>query len=234
MIVEGRHQRRPAAASARLLAIRGNGPLMKAIVANDVSRTRSQDVACGLQRTHGPNEGVASWIGSRTRVLMECQRQPAHHEEIAATMTVDTLIAEAPSTDFDNPDESAPSIESTPPASTSAPAAPTAEAPVEEQPKKSPPKKALGKKTKTLELTLTVTGTADGEWRAELRQGTTYLARDLAVAAAAVSRAAKELHEDLSTPIDEVIEEAREQQAARVATLEAELEAARKALADLD
>jgi hypothetical protein len=91
-----------------------------------------------------------------------------------------------------------------------------------------------GKKTKTLELTLTVTGTADGEWRAELKQGTSYLARNLAVAAAAVSRAAKELHEDLSNPIDEVIEEARSQQAARVAALEAELDAARKALADLD
>ena len=94
--------------------------------------------------------------------------------------------------------------------------------------------KATGKKTKTLELILTVTSTADGEWRAELKQGTTYLTRNLAVAAAAVSRAAKELHEDLSTPIDEVIEEARSQQAARVTALEAELEAARKALADLD
>lgn len=99
--------------------------------------------------------------------------------------------------------------------------------------RRAPAKKAAGKKTKTLELTLTVTGTADGEWRAELKQGTTYLARDLAVAAAAVSRAAKELHEDLSTPIDAVIEEARAQQAARVAALESELEAARKALADL-
>jgi hypothetical protein len=99
---------------------------------------------------------------------------------------------------------------------------------------KSPAKKAPGKKTKTLELTLTVTGTADGEWRAELKRGTTYLARNLAVAAAAVSRAARELHEDLSIPIDEVIEEARCQQAAKVAALEAELEAARQALADLD
>ncbi len=54
-----------------------------------------------------------------------------------------------------------------------------------------------------------MTGTADGEWHAELEQGTTYLARNLAVAAAAVSRAAKELHDDLATPIDEIIEEAR-------------------------
>lgn len=89
-------------------------------------------------------------------------------------------------------------------------------------------------RTKTLQLTLTVTGTADGEWHAELKQGSTHLVRDLAVAAAAVSRAARELHEDLSTPIDAVIEEARSQQAAKVAALEAELEAARKALACLD
>src|SRR3954463_3549634 len=116
-------------------------------------------------------------------------------------MTVDTLPAEGPPADVDTPDVSVSTV------------------------KKSPAKRASGKKTKTLELTLTVTGTADGEWHAELKQGTTFLARHLAVAAPAVSRAAKELHEDLHTPIAEVIEEARCQQAARVATLEAELEA---------
>ena len=134
-------------------------------------------------------------------------------------MTVDTLPAEAPSTDFDT---LVPSFEPI-----------VADAPVEEKPAKAPVKRA-GKKTKTLELTLTVTGTADGEWKAELKQGNSYIAKNLLVAAAAVSRAAKELHEDLSGPIDEVIDAAREQQAAKVAALEAELEAARKALADLD
>ncbi|EHB50266.1 hypothetical protein MycrhDRAFT_4692 [Mycolicibacterium rhodesiae JS60] len=108
-----------------------------------------------------------------------------------------------------------------------------APAPGSAQPVKAGAKKA-GKKTKTLELTLTVTGTADGEWHAELKRGTTYVARNLAVAAAAVSRAARELHDDLATPIDAVIEEARSEQAARVAALEAELEAARRALANLD
>ncbi|AQT79638.1 hypothetical protein B1R94_10695 [Mycolicibacterium litorale] len=126
-------------------------------------------------------------------------------------MTVDTLAPEAPYARIDTPD------------------------PVAEKPDKPRARKTIGKKAKTLELTLTltVTGTADGEWRAELKQGSTYLARDLAVAAAAVSRAAKELHDDLSTPIDQVIEEARTQQAAKVSALEAELEAARRALADL-
>jgi len=166
---------------------------------------------------------------------MESQASPLTagdiQKEIAAPMTVDTLAREAPSTDSDTPDVVVPSIESTSPESAPAPAdAATAE----EKPKKVQAKKTVVKKTKTLELTLTVTGTADGEWRAELKQGTSYLARNLAVAAAAVSRAAKELHDDLSTPIDEVIEAARSQQAAKVASLEAELEAARKALADLD
>jgi hypothetical protein len=135
-------------------------------------------------------------------------------KEIAAPMTVDTLAREAPSTDSDTPVVMAPSVE--------------------EKPKRVQAKKAAAKKTKTLELTLTVTGSADGEWRAELKQGASYLARNLSVAAAAVSRAAKELHEDLSAPIDAVIDEARSQQAAKVAALEAELEAARKALAELD
>lgn len=99
---------------------------------------------------------------------------------------------------------------------------------------KEPVKKSAGKKAKTLELTLTVTGTADGEWHAEIKQGSSYLVRNLAVAAAAVSRAAKELHEELFAPIEALMDEARSQHAARVAALEAELEAARKALADLD
>jgi hypothetical protein len=138
-------------------------------------------------------------------------------------MTVDTLEA-VPFTDFDTADVPTPSAENSSPA----PETPAAE----EKPAKAPVKRA-GRKSKTIELTLTVTGTADGEWHAELKQGSTYLARNVAVAAAAVSRAAKELHADLSGPIDEVIEEARSQQAAKVAALEAELETARRALADL-
>ena len=149
-------------------------------------------------------------------------------------MTVDTLAAEARTAESDTPQDWVRPVESNSLGKTSAPDAPDAEAAAEQKPTRTPPKKTVGKKTKTLELTLTVTGTADGEWRAELKQGTTYLARDLAVAAAAVSRAAKELHEDLSDPIDEAIEEARAQRAARVAALESELQAARKALADLD
>ncbi len=144
------------------------------------------------------------------------------------TMTVDTQAPETLTTDSDTPDTLTSPTGSTPETD-----APASEAPADDKPRKAPAKKAAGKRSKTIELTLTVTGTADGEWHAELKQGTTYLARNLAVAAAAVSRAAKELHDDLATPIDEIIEEARSQQAARVAALEAELEAARKVLSDL-
>jgi hypothetical protein len=155
-------------------------------------------------------------------------------KEIALTTTVDTPAAEAVHSHSDTPAPRDAPTENSTNGSALSPEAQAPAAPSGDKPKKAPAKKAPSKKTKTLELTLTVTGTADGDWRAELKQGTTYLARNLAVAAAAVSRAAKELHEDLSTPIDGLIEEARSQQAARVAALEAELEAARKVLADLD
>jgi hypothetical protein len=115
----------------------------------------------------------------------------------------------------------------------------TEEKPAEEapKPKRGRPKAtaaSAAKKTRTVELILTVTGTADGEWQAELKNGSKWVAKGLEIPAAAVSRAAKELHSDLSGPIDEVINQARDAQAAKVAQLEAELEAAKQALAELD
>lgn len=101
-------------------------------------------------------------------------------------------------------------------------------------PKRTKSKSGNARKTRTVQLTLTVTGTADGDWQAELKHGSTWVARGLEVPAAAVSRAAKELHSELSAPIDEVIDAAREQQQARVAALEAELEEAKQTLANLD
>lgn len=127
----------------------------------------------------------------------------------------------------------APKTDASPVAENAAESAP-APADEEAKPKRGRPKGAAARKTRTVELTLTVTGSADGDWQAELKHGSTWVARGLAISAAAVSRAAKELHGDLSTPIDEVINEAREQQKAKVAQLEAELEQAKQALAELD
>jgi hypothetical protein len=88
--------------------------------------------------------------------------------------------------------------------------------------------------TRVVELCLTVSEGADGEWQAELKQGAAWISRGLPVSAAAVLRAAQELHEELAEPIEAAIGAAREARAARVAALEAELEQARKALAELD
>lgn len=113
-------------------------------------------------------------------------------------------------------------------------AEPTPEAEPEKRRRGRPKSTSSARTTRMVELTLTVSGTADGEWQAELKQGTSWLTRGLPVSAAAVSRAAQELSAELSGPIDALIGAAREQRAARVAALEAELEQARKALAEMD
>lgn len=113
--------------------------------------------------------------------------------------------------------------------------APPDGAEVAEKPKRGRPKgSSSAKTTRVVSLTLTVSGSADGEWQAELKNGSTWVARGLPVTAAAVSQAAAALHADLAGPIDEVIETARSAKAARVAELEAELEQAKKALAEME
>ncbi|MBY8850745.1 DUF6319 family protein [Saccharothrix sp. MB29] len=94
--------------------------------------------------------------------------------------------------------------------------------------------KSTAKKTRTVELTLTVTGTADGEWQADLVHGTRRVVQGLSISAAAVSRAAKELHEDIAGGIEDVIETARAQHRTRMEELEAELAKVKAALAELN
>jgi hypothetical protein len=127
-----------------------------------------------------------------------------------------------------------------------APAAPVSATPVadaatpapEAAPEAPAPKKtrakSTAKKTRTVELTLTVTGTADGEWQADLVHGTKRLVSALPIAAAAVSKAAKELHEDIFDGIEAVIDAAREQHRTRMEELEAELARVKQALAELE
>lgn len=119
---------------------------------------------------------------------------------------------------------------STPDSTTAAPAADTTDV-AEAKPKARA--KSTARKTRTVELTLTVTGTAEGEWQAEVRQGTQRVVPGLAVPAAAVARAAKELHSDVFAAIDGVIAKARAEHESRLAELEAELERTKKALAEL-
>ena len=104
----------------------------------------------------------------------------------------------------------------------------------EEAPKKKRGRPAsTARKTRTVELTLTVTGTAEGEWQAELTQSGKRVLQGLSIPASAVARAATELHEDIAKAIDTVLDEARQQHQARMEQLEAELERVRQALAGL-
>ena len=101
-----------------------------------------------------------------------------------------------------------------------------------DKPKRGRPK-STAKKTRTVELILTVTGTLDGSWQADLVHGTTRVVSGLSIPAAAVSRAAQELHPDVAKAIDTVISDAREQHEARLRELEAEVAKVKQALADL-
>lgn len=92
---------------------------------------------------------------------------------------------------------------------------------------------STAKKTRTVELTLTVTGSLDGEWQAEVSHSGSRVVQGLKIPAAAVSRAAAELHEDISKAIESVLDVAREQHQARLAELEAELTKVKQALAEL-
>jgi hypothetical protein len=106
----------------------------------------------------------------------------------------------------------------------------------QDTPKRGRPRKqqSTAKKTRTVELILTVTGTADGDWQAELTHAGKRVVQGLSIAASAVSRAAKELHPDISGGIETVISAARAQHQARMDELQAELDRVKQALAELD
>ena len=128
----------------------------------------------------------------------------------------ETVVEDAPAP--------APEAEATKPAE--------AEAPKAEKPKAGRPK-STAKKTRTVELTLTVTGTAEGEWQADLVHGTRRVVSGLVIPAIAVAKAAKELHEDIAEGIESVLEAARDQHRTRMEELEAELAKVKQALAEL-
>jgi polyhydroxyalkanoate synthesis regulator phasin len=119
--------------------------------------------------------------------------------------------------------------------STESPVTEQDEAP-QETPKRGRPRKqqSTAKKTRTVELILTVTGTADGDWQAELTHAGKRVVQGLSIAASAVSRAAKELHPDISGGIETVISAARAQHQARMDELQAELDRVKQALAELE
>ncbi|MFC8380522.1 DUF6319 family protein [Nocardia sp. NPDC056952] len=116
--------------------------------------------------------------------------------------------------------------------------APRSLAPVADDPKPAPatprPAKAPAvRKAKVAEVTVTLTGTADGEWTVDVINGKKRSVKGLAVSSAAVAQAAKILHPEVEEVVAGILEAARGAQQAKVAQLQAELEAARKLLEEL-
>jgi hypothetical protein len=90
-----------------------------------------------------------------------------------------------------------------------------------------------GRKQRSTEVTVTLSGTSEGEWTVEVVGGKKRAPRALAVTASAVARAAKALHPEVAEAIETVLTVAREQQLAKVEHLNAELAEARRMLAEL-
>lgn len=109
---------------------------------------------------------------------------------------------------------------------TAKPAAPAAR-PAREKPA------AAARKNKAPEVTVTLSGTADGEWTVDVVHGKKRTIKGLSVAGASVAQAAKLLHPEVSEVVDSVLEAVRNTQRAKVEQLQAELEQARRLLDEL-
>ncbi|MEV0465437.1 DUF6319 family protein [Nocardia tengchongensis] len=92
---------------------------------------------------------------------------------------------------------------------------------------------AAARKPKAPEVTVTLSGTGEGEWTLDVVNGKKRTIRGLAVPSSAVSQAAKILHPEVSEVVDSILESVRASQRAKVEQLQAELESARRLLEDL-
>ncbi|WP_067659891.1 DUF6319 family protein [Nocardia harenae] len=113
---------------------------------------------------------------------------------------------------------------------TTAPKPATPAAAAEPKPR---PAKATARKAKTPEVTITLNGTAEGEWTVDVVSGKKRTVRGLAISTTAVSQAAKILHPEVEEVVAGILEAVRRDQQAKVAQLQAELEQARKLLTEL-
>ncbi|WP_067462538.1 DUF6319 family protein [Nocardia amamiensis] len=93
--------------------------------------------------------------------------------------------------------------------------------------------KAAPRKSKTPEVTVTLAGTADGEWSVDVVSGKKRTVRGLPVASSAVAQAAKILHPEVADVVAGVMETLRGAQEAKVQQLQAELAEAKRLLEEL-
>lgn len=89
------------------------------------------------------------------------------------------------------------------------------------------------RKPKAPEVTVTLSGTADGEWTVDVVNGKKRTVRGLSVSGSAVAQAAKLLHPEVAEVVDSVLDSVRSSQRAKVEQLQSELEQARRLLDEL-
>jgi len=89
------------------------------------------------------------------------------------------------------------------------------------------------RKPKAAEVTVTLSGTADGEWTVDVVNGKKRTVRGLSVSGSAVAQAAKLLHPEVAEVVDSVLDSVRSSQRAKVEQLQSELEHARRLLDEL-
>ncbi|MFE6924701.1 DUF6319 family protein [Nocardia sp. NPDC057663] len=155
--------------------------------------------------------------GGSTRTRPESVPEPSNRKDTTVTQpstlpsTIPTPPAPRPLAPV--PDESA-----------------TAPKPATPRPAKTP----VARKPKAPEVTVTLTGSADGEWTVDVVNGKKRSVKGLAVTSGAVAQAAKILHPEVEEVVAGILEAARGAQQAKVAQLQAELEAAKRLLAELN
>ncbi|WP_036504286.1 DUF6319 family protein [Nocardia aobensis] len=162
------------------------------------------------------------------------------------TTTSETTGATPPATRKDTAVSMSSSV-TTPPAPAAAPAAasktpapqpasdPKPAAKPAATPARTPREKpaAAARKSKAPEVTVTLAGTADGEWTVDVVHGKKRTIKGLSVPGASVAQAAKLLHPEVAEVVDSVLDAVRDSQRAKVEQLQAELEHARRLLDEL-
>ncbi len=92
---------------------------------------------------------------------------------------------------------------------------------------------AAARKSKVPEVTVTLSGTADGEWTVDVVHGKKRTIKGLSVSGSAVAQASKLLDPEVAEVVDSVLESVRNTQRVKVEQLQAELEQARRLLDEL-
>ncbi|MEC3916380.1 DUF6319 family protein [Nocardia sp. CDC160] len=162
--------------------------------------------------------------------------KPATRKESTVTMSSPVTSPTAPSVPSAL---NTPHTQPAPEAKIEAPQQPAVDSAAEAKPSKPasrPARNAAGaaaKKPKAAEVTVTLSGTAEGEWTLDVVNGKKRTIKGLPVASSAVAQAAKILHPEFAEVVDSIHEAVRLAQQAKVEQLQAELESARRLLEDL-